>query len=139
MPLLTKLSEQHAQLQTGLYLAVQRCVVAGLPAASAFDINSAGAASLVQQVWGDSLPGQLSAFGAAVAACTTLAKLSELQLVRGKAKVCGGCKLVRMCSAECQRQHWKAGNKLVCKKLAAAAAAGGAATAGSNRAAGATG
>jgi hypothetical protein len=57
------------------------------------------------------------------AACTNLAKLSELQLVRGKAKVCGGCKLVRMCSAECQRQHWKAGHKKVCKALAAAAAA----------------
>jgi hypothetical protein len=147
MPLLTKLLEQHAQLQTGLYLAVQRCAAAGQPAARAFDINSAGAASLVQQVWGDSLPGQLSAFGAAVAAalpvgwacnnaaCTNLAKLSELQLVRGKAKVCGGCKLVRMCGAECQRQHWKAGHKLVCKKLAAAAAAGQA-TSGNNSAAG---
>jgi hypothetical protein len=135
MPLLTKLLEQHAQLQTGLYLAVQRCAVAGQPAAGTVDICSAGAASLLQHMWGDSLPGQLSAFGAAVAAalpvgwacnnaaCTNLAKLSELQLVRGKAKVCGGCKLVRMCSAECQRQHWKAGHKLVCKKLAAAAAA----------------
>jgi hypothetical protein len=148
MPLLTKLLEQHAQLQTGLYLAVQRCAAAGQPAARTFDINSAGAASLVQQMFGNSLPAQLSAFGAAVAAalpvgwacnnaaCTNLAKLSELQLVRGKAKVCGGCKLVRMCSAECQRQHWKAGHKLVCKKLAAAAAAAGAATSGSNKAGG---
>jgi hypothetical protein len=147
MPLLTKLLEQHAELQTGLYLAVQRCAIARQPAARTFDISSAGAAALVQRVWGDSLPGQLSAFGAAVtaalpvgwacnnAACTNLAKLSELQLVRGKAKVCGGCKLVRMCSAECQRQHWKAGHKLVCKKLAAAAAAAEA-THGSNTAAG---
>jgi hypothetical protein len=82
-------------------------------------------------MWGDSLPGQLSAFGAAVAAalpigwacnnaaCTNLATLSELQLVTGKAKVCGGCKHVRMCSAECQRQHWKAGHKIICKALAA--------------------
>jgi hypothetical protein len=134
MPLLTKLLEQHAELQTGLYLAVQRCAAAGQLAATKYAINSADAAVLVQSMWGDSLPGQLSAFGAAVAAalpvgwacnnaaCTNLAKLSELQLVRGKAKVCGGCKLVRMCSAECQRQHWKAGHKLVCKKLAAAAA-----------------
>jgi hypothetical protein len=139
MPLLTKLLEQHAQLQTGLYLALQRCAAAEQPAAGQYDINSAGAASLLQRVWGGSLPGQLSAFGAAVtaalpvgwacnnAACTNLAKLSELQLVRGKAK-CGGCKLVRLCSAECQRQHWKAGHKLVCKKLAAAAAAAAAAT-----------
>jgi hypothetical protein len=145
MPLLTKLLEQHAQLQTGLYLAVQRCAAAGQPAARKFDINSAGAAALVQQVWSDSLSGQLSAFGAAVAAalpvgwacnnaaCTNLAKLSELQLVRGKAKVCGGCKVVRMCSAECQRQHWQAGHKLVCKKLAAAA---GEAASCSNSAAG---
>jgi hypothetical protein len=113
MPLLTKLLEQHAQLQTGLYLAVQRCAAAGQPAAGMFDIYSAGAASLLQRMWGDSLPGQLSAFGGAVAAvlpvgwasnnaaCTNLARLSERQLVRGKAKVCGGCKLVRMCSAEC--------------------------------------
>jgi hypothetical protein len=28
-----------------------------------------------------------------------------------------------MCSAECQRQHWKAGHKKFCKTLAAAAAA----------------
>jgi hypothetical protein len=134
MPLLTKLLEQHAQLQTGLYLAVQRCADAGQPAARAFDINSAGAASLVQRMWGDILPGQLSAFGAAVvaalpvgwacnnAACTNLTTLSELQLVRGTGKVCGGCKHVRVCSAECQRQHWKAGHKKVCKQLATAPA-----------------
>jgi hypothetical protein len=73
------------------------------------------------------------------AACTNLGKLSELQLVTGKAKVCAGCKQVRMCSAECQKQHWKAGHKLVCKKLAAAAAeAEGRSTAASSDSAAAT-
>jgi hypothetical protein len=73
------------------------------------------------------------------AACTNLGKLSELQLVTGKAKVCAGCKQVRMCSAECQKQHWKAGHKLVCKKLAAAAAAGQGPAAGSDSGAAAAG
>jgi hypothetical protein len=143
MPLLTQLLQQHAQLQTGLYAAVQRCTAAGQLDKTQHDVKSAAAASLLRRVWGDQLPGQLRAFGAAVAAglpvgwacnnaaCTNLGKLSELQLVTGKAKVCSSCKQVRLCSAECQKQHWKAGHKLVCKKLAAAAAAEGECTAGS--------
>jgi hypothetical protein len=117
MPLLTQLLQQHAQLQTGLYAAVQRCVVAWPPRMTQYDVKSAAAASLVHRVWGDQLPDQLRAFGAAVAAalpvgwacnnaaCVNLGKLSELQLVTGKAKLCSGCKQVRMCSAECQKQH----------------------------------
>jgi hypothetical protein len=148
MPLLTQLLQQHAQLQTGLYAAVQRCAAAGQLDETQHDARSAAAALLLQRVWGDQLPGQLRAFGAAVAAalpvgwacnnaaCTNLGKLSELQLVTGKAKVCSGCKQVRMCSAECQKQHWKAGHKLVCKKLAAAAATSkGECTAGSSNSA----
>jgi hypothetical protein len=141
MPLLQQLLEQHAQLQYGMFTALQRCVAERRPAAAVHNTQVAAGSALLQHMWGDSLPGQLSAFGAAVAAalpvgwacnnaaCTNLAKLSELQLVRGKAKVCGGCKLVRMCSAECQRQHWKAGHKKVCKALAAAASAAAAAAA----------
>jgi hypothetical protein len=135
MPLLRQLLQQHAQLQTAMYVAVQCTAAAGLSGAQQHDIKSTAAAALLQHVWGDALPGQLRAFGAAVAAalpvgwacnnaaCTNLGKLSELQLVTGKAKVCAGCKQVHMCSAECQKQHWKAGHKMVCKKLAAAAAA----------------
>uniref|UniRef100_A0A383VP93 phytol kinase n=1 Tax=Tetradesmus obliquus TaxID=3088 RepID=A0A383VP93_TETOB len=140
MPLLTQLLQQHAQ-QVGLYQAVQRCAAAGPPSAAQHDVRSTAASLLLQRVWGDALPGQLRAFGAAVAAalpvgwacnnaaCTNLGKLSELQLVYGRAKLCSGCRQVRMCSAECQKQHWKAGHKLVCKKLAAAAAAEGRSTA----------
>uniref|UniRef100_A0A383VRN8 MYND-type domain-containing protein n=1 Tax=Tetradesmus obliquus TaxID=3088 RepID=A0A383VRN8_TETOB len=111
MPLLTQLLQQHAQLQTALYAAVQRCA-AGHSVAQQHDGSSAAAASVVQRVWGDALPGQLRAFGAAVAAalpigwacnnaaCTNLGKLSELQLVYGRGKLCGGCRQVRVCSAE---------------------------------------
>jgi hypothetical protein len=152
MPLLTQLLQQHTQLQTGLYAAVQRCAAAGQLDETQHDVKSAAAAVLLQRVWGDQLPGQLRAFGAAVcaalpvgwacnnAACTNLGKLSELQLVTGRAKVCSGCRHVRMCSAECQKQHWKAGHKLVCKKLAAATTAEGESMAGgSNSAAAAAG
>uniref|UniRef100_A0A383VPZ3 MYND-type domain-containing protein n=1 Tax=Tetradesmus obliquus TaxID=3088 RepID=A0A383VPZ3_TETOB len=135
MPLLAQLLQQHAQLQAGLYAAVQRCAAAELLGEAQHDMRSTSAAPPVQRVWGDALPGQLKAFGAAVAAampvgwacnnaaCTNLGKLSEQQLVHGRGKVCRGCRQVRMCSAECQKQHWKAGHKLVCKKLAAGAAA----------------
>jgi hypothetical protein len=134
MPLLAQLLQQHAQLQQSMFAALQRSVAAAsAPQGQQYSVKSAGAAALLQCMWGDVLPGQLRAFGAAVAAalpvgwacnnaaCANLGKLSELQLVTGKAKVCAGCKQVRMCSAECQKQHWKAGHKLVCKKLAAAA------------------
>jgi hypothetical protein len=141
MPLLQHLLEQHAQLQRGLFTALQRCHAGSAQAGQEYDVTSSAAASLLQRIWGDQLPGQLRVFGAAVcaalpvgwacnnAACTNLGKLSELQLVAGKAKLCSGCKHVRLCSAECQKQHWKPGHKLVCKQLAAAAAAAVAAAA----------
>lgn len=31
-------------------------------------------------------------------------------------KKCSRCKLIRYCSVQCQRRHWKAGHKLECKK-----------------------
>jgi hypothetical protein len=129
MPLLTQLLQQHAQLQTGLYAAVQSCVAAGQLDKTQHDVKSADAASLVQRVWGDQLPGQLRAFGAAVAAalpvgwacnnaaCTNLGNVSELQLVYGPRKICSRCMHVRLCSAECQKQHWDAGHSFMCKKL----------------------
>jgi hypothetical protein len=137
LPLLQRLLERHAQLQQELFAALERCVAGRAEPDRQCDVCSAAAALLVQRMWGDSLPGQLSAFGAAVAAalpvgwacnnaaCTNLGTLSDLQLVRGKAKVCAGCKQVRLCSAECQRQHWKAGHKKICKALAAAPASSG--------------
>jgi hypothetical protein len=134
-PLLLELLEQQLQLQQALHAAAKRCVAAAATAPADCDIRSAAVRSYLQQVWGPDLALQLRAFGAAVAealpiswacnnaACSNLAKLSELQLVTGKAKVCSGCKQVRMCSAECHREHWKAGHKKVCKKLAATGAA----------------
>jgi hypothetical protein len=75
MPLLTQLLQQHAQLQAGLYAAVQRCS-APWPPDPTHDVKSAAAASLLQRVWADQLPGQLRAFGAAVATALLLAGLA---------------------------------------------------------------
>jgi hypothetical protein len=134
-PLLLDLLEQHLQQQQAVHAAAKRCVAAAATAPADCGIRSAAVRSYLQHVWGPDVALQLRAFGAAVAAalpiswacnnaaCTNLAKLSELQLVTGKAKVCSGCKHVRMCSAECHKQHWKAGHKKVCKKLAATGAA----------------
>lgn len=35
----------------------------------------------------------------------------------GDLKVCGGCKMVRFCSKECQVAAWKSWNKRECKKI----------------------
>ena len=32
-------------------------------------------------------------------------------------KVCSGCKMVRYCSRECQKEHWRAGHKRECAAL----------------------
>lgn len=40
------------------------------------------------------------------ALCVNLTKLSEWQLVCGKACVCAGCGVARYCSTSCQKQHW---------------------------------
>jgi hypothetical protein len=40
-----------------------------------------------------------------------------------KTQVCAGCRGVRYCSAACQKAHWKAGHKEVCKAAQAAAKA----------------
>uniref|UniRef100_A0A383VPY6 phytol kinase n=1 Tax=Tetradesmus obliquus TaxID=3088 RepID=A0A383VPY6_TETOB len=148
MPLLTQLLQQHAQLQAGMYAAVQRCAAGP---SSTQRHGSSDATACLQRVWGEQLLAQLRAVGAAVAAalpvgwacnnaaCTNLGKLSELQLVSGRGKVCSGCRQVRVCSAECQKQHWKAGHRLVCKNLAAVASAGkGNSTAASSSSAAAT-
>ena len=34
-----------------------------------------------------------------------------------KFQLCGGCGMVRYCSKDCQRKHWKAGHKMMCKLL----------------------
>jgi len=56
-------------------------------------------------------------------ACVTFSGLSEMQGVSGKGRACGGCKVARYCCRECQQQHWKAGHKAVCKRLAASGSA----------------
>jgi hypothetical protein len=49
--------------------------------------------------------------------CTNCSRLSEQELVSGKSTVCSGCRMVRLCSAECNAAFWKAGHKQVCKRL----------------------
>ncbi len=53
-------------------------------------------------------------------ACTNCSGASESGL---HGKRCSGCRVVRYCSAACQRSDWKAGHKVVCKELAAKQAA----------------
>jgi hypothetical protein len=52
--------------------------------------------------------------------CCCLEGLSEAEM---KTQVCAGCRGVRYCSAACQRAHWRAGHKEVCKAAQAAATA----------------
>eukprot|EP00878_Enallax_costatus_P034863 GHUV01038780.1.p1 GENE.GHUV01038780.1~~GHUV01038780.1.p1 ORF type:complete len:177 (+),score=63.68 GHUV01038780.1:81-611(+) len=74
------------------------------------------------------LPGELSTAGHALCgllptplycnnpACTSTAGRSELQLVRGKGRVCGGCAVARYCGRGCQAAHWQA-HKKICKLI----------------------
>jgi hypothetical protein len=57
--------------------------------------------------------------------CCCLEGVSEADV---KTQVCAGCRGARYCSAACQKAHWRAGHKEVCKAVQAAAAK--AATAG---------
>jgi hypothetical protein len=50
MPLLTQLLQQHAQLQAGMFAAVQRTAAAGLSGAQQHDIKSAAAAAMLQRM-----------------------------------------------------------------------------------------
>jgi hypothetical protein len=57
--------------------------------------------------------------------CCSLQGVSEGEM---KTQVCVGCRGARYCSTACQRAHWRAGHKEVCKAVQAAAkaaAAGG--------------
>ena len=49
----------------------------------------------------------------------TEAKAKPAKTGREKLMQCGRCKTPRYCSPACQRAHWKAGHKGVCKTLAA--------------------
>jgi hypothetical protein len=53
-------------------------------------------------------------------ACANVSGPSEARLVSGKGCLCGGCRVARYCSRDCQRAVWKQ-HKPVCKALAAAA------------------
>jgi hypothetical protein len=69
--------------------------------------------------------------GCAYLGCTTqppggLSSCEATLVVNRKGSVCGGCGVVRYCSAACAQKDW-AGHRRVCRKLAAAAAAGDAA------------
>jgi hypothetical protein len=52
--------------------------------------------------------------------CCCLEGASEAEM---KTQVCAGCRGARYCSAACQKAHWKAGHKEVCKAAQAAAKA----------------
>jgi hypothetical protein len=54
--------------------------------------------------------------------CTTLAGLSEQQLVVGRARLCAGCRVARYCCRACQVAAWKQ-HKPACKAMASACAA----------------
>jgi hypothetical protein len=61
MPLLTQLLQQHAQLQQSMFAALQRSVAAAsAPSGQQYSVKSAAAAAMLQCMWGDVLPGQLS-------------------------------------------------------------------------------
>jgi hypothetical protein len=45
--------------------------------------------------------------------CVNLRGLSEAETA---AKACGGCKVARYCSQECQRGHWKV-HRPTCQRL----------------------
>jgi hypothetical protein len=52
--------------------------------------------------------------------CCCLEGVSEAEV---KTQVCAGCRGARYCSAGCQKAHWRAGHKEVCKAAQAAAKA----------------
>ena len=51
------------------------------------------------------------------------AQCGAVEPALGKFNKCAGCKVVRYCSADCQRAHWKTTHKGDCKRLAAEAEA----------------
>ena len=55
--------------------------------------------------------------------CCCFDKPSEVQLVGGKGRRCGGCGAARYCCSEDQKQHWKL-HRPVCRALAAAQQSG---------------
>jgi hypothetical protein len=58
--------------------------------------------------------------------CCCLEGVSEAEM---KTQVCVACRGARYCSAACQKAHWRAGHKEVCKAVQAAAKAAGEGTA----------
>jgi len=101
--------------------------------ATSDDIASAGfidaqAAAVAQQL--QTLGLTLSTFAISCACnnpyCSNLEGPSEVELVQGRARLCGKCRVARYCSKECQAQHWKL-HKPACKALAAAQQAQGSA------------
>lgn len=54
--------------------------------------------------------------------CSSLAGLSEQQLVVGKARLCTGCHVARYCCRACQVAAWKQ-HKPACKAVASTCAA----------------
>jgi hypothetical protein len=72
--------------------------------------------------------GRVQLLGCANLGCGTLPPAGGLSFsqdglaVNCKGSVCGGCGVVRYCSAACAQQDWP-GHRRVCRRLAAAAAA----------------
>ena len=73
--------------------------------------------------------------------CTACAYCGGVESIAGGRanRKCAQCASVAYCSKECQRKHWKAGHKAVCKVLAANRRSGSAGGGGSTGSAGSAG
>jgi hypothetical protein len=85
-------------------------------------LSSAEVASVLGALQHVVIPGQP---GCSNPRCCCLDGVSEEEM---KTQVCAACHGARYCSAACQRAHWKAGHKEVCKAVQAAAQAAAAST-----------
>jgi hypothetical protein len=73
--------------------------------------NAADTARAAMQATG------LGATSAALVECAVCHRRPGDPGVPATLKLCGRCHRIRYCSAECQKQDWKLGHKLLCKPL----------------------
>jgi hypothetical protein len=85
-------------------------------------LSSAEVAAVLGALQHVVIPGQP---GCSNPRCCCLDGVSEEEM---KTQVCTGCRGARYCSKTCQRAHWGAGHKEVCKAVQAAAQAAAAST-----------
>jgi hypothetical protein len=126
LPAWLQSSSVSTQLATAGYNTQRVIELLESAAQAGQDVPAAGAAPVVS-------PDQLQKLGLALSIlpvktacnnprCSSLADLSEQQLVVGKARACAGCRVARYCSRACQVAAWKQ-HKPACKAVASARAA----------------